>query len=73
MRNPKRIPIILKQIENEWKKNPDIRFGQVIANILDIKPLYINDEVQGFTSKIDPFYLEDTEFLKMIKNYFNER
>ena len=72
MRDPNRIPIILQQIEKEWKKNPDIRFGQVLSTILDIKPLYVEEDIVGFTSKIDPYYLEDREFLKLFKKYFNE-
>ena len=72
MRGPNRIPIILQQIEKEWKKNPDIRFGQVLSTILEIKPLYVEDDIVGFTSKIDPYYLEDKEFLKLFKKYFNE-
>ena len=72
MRDPDRIPIILQQIEKEWKKNPDIRLGQVLSTILDIKPLYVEEDIVGFTSKIDPYYLEDREFLKLFKKYFNE-
>ena len=72
MRDPNRIPIILHQIEKEWKKNPDIRFGQVLSTILDIKPPYVEKDIGGFTSKIDPYYLEDEEFLKLFKKYFNE-
>lgn len=72
MRDPDRIPIILQQIEKEWKKNPDIRFRQVLSSILDIKPLYVEENIVGFTSKIDPYYLEDREFLKLFKKYFNE-
>ena len=72
MRVPDRIPIILQQIEKEWKKNPDIRFGQVLSTSVDIKHLYVVEDIVGFTSKIDPYYLEDREFLKLFKKYFNE-
>ena len=54
------------------KKKPDIRFGQILSSILDIKPLYVEEDIVGFTSKIDPYYLEDREFLKLFKKYFNE-
>lgn len=54
------------------EKNPDIRFGQILSSILDIKPLYVEEDIVGFTSKTDPYYLEDREFLKLFKKYFNE-
>lgn len=33
MRDPKRISKILKKIEKIWKKNPDLRFNQLIISI----------------------------------------
>jgi len=35
MRNPKRIPYILSMLQERWEKNPDIRFGQLVFNMLD--------------------------------------
>lgn len=34
MRDPKRIPEILKQLEVVWKKYPDLRLGQLLVNSL---------------------------------------
>lgn len=33
MRNTKRIKPFLKYIEQEWIKNPDLRFGQLLINL----------------------------------------
>lgn len=30
MRDPKRIPVLLKEFEKEWMKHPDMRFGQLV-------------------------------------------
>lgn len=32
MRDPKRIPKVLKEIERLWKKYPDLRLGQLLIN-----------------------------------------
>ena len=56
MRNPDRIPEILKELEEFWKQNPDWRLGQIIANL--------NYEIMGNN---DPFYMEDTDLLELLK------
>ena len=56
MRNPERIPKILKELENFWEQNPDWRLGQVISNL--------SYEIMGSN---DPFYLEDTDLLELLK------
>ena len=56
MRNPERIPEILKELEEFWKQNSDWRLGQVISNL--------NYEIMGNN---DPFYLEDTDLLELLK------
>lgn len=56
MRNPERIPEVLKELEEFWKQNPDWRLGQVIANL--------NYEIMGNN---DPFYVEDTDLLELLK------
>lgn len=33
MRDPKRIPAILKLIKEQWTKNPDLRLGQLLSNV----------------------------------------
>ena len=45
MRDPKRIPKILKAIEKVWEKYPDMRLGQLIANVVDESAIYfVEDE-----------------------------
>ena len=45
MRDPNRIPEILAKIEKIWKANPELRLGQLIANVIDPKYLYeVSDE-----------------------------
>ena len=56
MRNPERIPEISKELEEFWKQNPNWRLGQVISNL--------KYEIMGGN---DPFYLEDTDLLELLK------
>ena len=56
MRNPDRIPEILKELEEFWKQNPDWRLGQIIVNL--------NYEIMGGN---DPFYMEDKDLLELLK------
>ena len=55
MRDIKRIPKVLKEIEKSWKKHPDYRFGQWFCNT-------IIDNVG------DAFFIEDDELVKLIKS-----
>ena len=55
----KEIDTIIKNLKEYWKQYPDLRLCQLVLNIAYQKP--------GLTS--DPFYLEDNEFLKLLKNY----
>jgi uncharacterized protein YihD (DUF1040 family) len=54
MRNPDRIPKILKRLEAVWKKNPDMRLGQLIENIFPNRP--------GFDPKFSrtAYYIEES-------------
>ncbi len=55
MRDPKRIPKILKAIEKVWEKYPDMRLGQLITNVIEEEHL---------------FYIEDDSLIKvLITNY----
>ena len=56
MRDPKRIPEILKELEEFWKRVPDWRLGQVISNF--------SYEITGNN---DPFYIEDKDLLELLK------
>lgn len=45
MRDPTRILRILYRIGEVWWKNPDLRLGQLIGNVIDPKYIYeIDDE-----------------------------
>ena len=57
MRNPERIPEILKELEEFWEQVPDWRLGQVISNF--------SYELMGNN---DPFYMEDKDLLELLKN-----
>ena len=56
MRDPNRIPEILKELEEFWKQSPDWRLGQVISNF--------SYELMGNN---DPFYMEDKDLLEILK------
>ena len=57
MRNPDRIPKILKELEKFWEQVPDWRLGQVISNFS-----------YELMENNDPFYIEDTDLLELLKN-----
>ena len=59
MRDPKRIYEFCNKLAAIWATEcPDWRFGQLICNVLG-------------TSKIDPFFLEEDEMMKLFENYIN--
>ena len=53
-RDPKRIKEVLAEVEKIWEKNPDLRFGQLICNMFNLRG--------GL------FYIEDDVILKELKN-----
>lgn len=57
MRNPNRIPKILAEIENIWKKYPDMRLGQLIGNVLEGPSLY---------------YIEDYMLIDVLKEAYSK-
>lgn len=60
MRDPKRIKPLLMEIEKQWERFPDWRFGQLIENI------------KRFYDINDLFYIEDDEMLKLIENFMKK-
>jgi len=57
MRDPKRIDVVLEQLESYWRLNPDLRLGQILCNM-------------GRSCGMeDPFYLEDDKLADMLKAY----
>lgn len=59
MRDIKRIEPFLKDIEKVWKKYPDLRFMQMINNVMA-------------NYKSDLFFIEEEDFIKMLKGYYGE-
>lgn len=53
MRDPNRIPKILKEVEIIWKKYPDLRLGQLIVIA-----------ATNYKKEIDIFHIEDDNFLE---------
>lgn len=54
MRDPNRIPMILQRLEKVWEKNPDLRFGQLILNVLRNDFYHVEDE--ELVTKVELFY-----------------
>ena len=59
MRNPERIPVILKRIGEVWKRFPDWRFGQLMSNF------------ESWYGK-DIFFPEDEEFVELLGEFATE-
>jgi hypothetical protein len=55
MRDINRIDPFLKEVGKIWKKNPDLRFGQMMENFR--------------RDYGDLFFLEEEDFLKNLKEY----
>ena len=60
MRDPKRINPILQKFEKVWNQYPDIRFGQLVFNLLS------NSKCKNM------FYIEDTDFEIILDNIIND-
>jgi uncharacterized protein YihD (DUF1040 family) len=54
MRDPKRIPKILKRLEKIWNKNPDLRLGQLTQNVFRGNGYYTEDE--DYIKELEEFY-----------------
>jgi uncharacterized protein YihD (DUF1040 family) len=68
MRDPKRIDTILKMIEKAWKKEPDLRFHQLL-HALNLTN-WCNHDVDKCMADCDLFYIEDTEVMKTLQDDF---
>lgn len=55
MRDPKRIPSLLAQLQMIWSNNPDLRLGQLISNVIRDPALY---------------YVEDQQLIDALKQYY---
>ena len=60
MRDAKRIDKILKIIAEVWKKNPDLRLGQLLLDAVNFSYLYyiedeqLTEELQKFAARYMP-------------------
>ena len=60
MRDPKRIPRILSELQRIWEKYPELRLGQLLENA----KYENNSEI-----KVDLFYLEDDDLVLRLKQF----
>ena len=61
MRDPNRIPIMLKALEEVWRADPDLRIGQLLVNATNFSGRkVVCPEI---------FYAEDDALLKGIEQY----
>lgn len=59
MRDINRIEPMLEVIKNIWKQNPDLRLGQLFANLpMDINRLY---------------FIEDEDLIALIKRFYEDK
>lgn len=63
MRDVKRIPMILKRLEEIWAKHPDLRLGQLIENFR----FCLNQK------KIHIYGIEDEEFIEELEEVYVDR
>ena len=59
MRDINRIDDFCNKLAEYWKQMPDLRFGQLIMNVLG-------------TCKRDPWFYEEDEMLKVFEDFFNK-
>lgn len=69
MRNPDRIEAFLNEFKKVWLKHSDLRFGQILSILLGISP---NLNGEKYESLIDPFYIEEDDFIKLLNKKFND-
>jgi hypothetical protein len=61
---------ILKAIEDEIMSHPDLRFGQVLANLGVID--YVRDYINDVRTTKDPFHEESKVTWDRVKDYLNK-
>ena len=59
MRDPDRIPEMMKLLQLGWQKVPQWRFGQLIENL------------KRYIGVDDLFYIEDDKMIEQIIDYFD--
>lgn len=68
MRSNDRIELFLNEFKKVWLKHSDLRFGQILSIVLGISP---NLNGEKYESLIDPFYIEEDDFIKLLHKKFN--
>lgn len=68
MRNPNRIPTILAKLQQAWTRAPDLRFGQLVHNIVafgdaDEAELTFNLEDDRFEAALDKWLAEPMRYV----------
>ena len=63
-----RIEPFLNEFKKVWLKHPDLRFGQILSIVLGISP---NLNGEKYESLIDPFYIEEDDFIKLLHKKLN--
>jgi hypothetical protein len=58
IRDPNRIAPMMERIKRLWESNPELRFYQLMGNVSKVK---------------DPYYVEDSELMRWIEEYEEER
>ena len=66
MRDLKRIPRMIKQLEILWKKYPDQRLGQILENYVFF------EGKRGDKTSVRLFHQEDSKTEKIIKEFLEE-
>lgn len=56
MRDPKRIPEIVRLLECVWFQHPDLRLGQLVEFV-----------ASSVNKTVDPFFVEDDSYLDGMK------
>ena len=68
MRSNDRIESLLNEFKKVWLKHSDLRFGQILSIVLGISP---NLNGEKYESLIDPFYIEEDDFIKLLHKKLN--
>ena len=61
MRDPHRIKLVLEQLEEYWKANPDLRLAQVLCTMQANHARAHKEKIRN-----DLFYVEDEVFLEQL-------
>ena len=59
MRNINRIRPFLDELEKIWRKNPDLRFTQLVMNVLDGPGAYYIEDAEALYALKQAYRIED--------------